>query len=184
MNGLPSSRKPNRTALAAMAVLGVRDSALCRIRPGPGGAMSPYQDEKDGVSAGGKWMKFQSEDKMTGAKKVRFELLSNNYFKRRSRLQAQSRTDLRRRQVQTGRLQSRRPACLRPTVPASGASLSWKSEVRIDDVHDYHGWNWERGHFLSMDKGTTRGLIGAQVFNVAAANASRPRRSPSSRPQA
>ena len=23
-----------------------------------------------------------------------------------------------------------------------------------------------RGHFLSMDKGTTRGLIGAQVFKV------------------
>src|SRR6266403_4581180 len=45
------------------------------------GAMSPYQDEKDGVSAGGKWMEFQSEDKMTGAKKVRFVLVANNYFK-------------------------------------------------------------------------------------------------------
>src|SRR5580692_11969916 len=45
------------------------------------GAMSPYQDEKDGVSAGGKWMEFQSEDKMTGAKKVRFELLAENYFR-------------------------------------------------------------------------------------------------------
>ncbi len=43
--------------------------------------MSPYQDEKDGVSAGGKWMEFQSEDKMTGAKKVRFELLADNYFR-------------------------------------------------------------------------------------------------------
>ena len=43
--------------------------------------MSPYQDEKDGVSAGGKWIEFQSEDKMTGAKRVRFELLSNNYLK-------------------------------------------------------------------------------------------------------
>src|SRR5260370_37620455 len=46
-----------------------------------GGAMSPYQDEKDGVSAGGKWLMFQSEDKMTGAKKVRFELISDNYFR-------------------------------------------------------------------------------------------------------
>ena len=45
-----------------------------------GGSMSPYQGEQDGVSAGGKWMKFQSEDKMTGAKKVRFELLADNYF--------------------------------------------------------------------------------------------------------
>src|ERR1700719_4097823 len=38
--------------------------------------------------------------------------------------------------------------------------------VRIDDTHGNHGWNWVRGHFLSMDKGTTRGLIGAQVFKV------------------
>ena len=38
--------------------------------------------------------------------------------------------------------------------------------VRIDDTHGYHGWNWERGHFLSMDKGTTRGLLGAQVLNI------------------
>src|ERR1041385_5171780 len=45
------------------------------------GAMSPYQDEKDGVSAGGKWMEFQSDDKMTGAKRVRFELLADNYLK-------------------------------------------------------------------------------------------------------
>src|SRR5262245_48285586 len=44
------------------------------------GSMSPYQDEQDGISAGGKWMQFQATDKMTGAKKVRFELLSNNYF--------------------------------------------------------------------------------------------------------
>ena len=46
-----------------------------------GGAMSPYQGEHDGVSAGGKWTEFQSEDKMTGAKKVRFELVSDNYFR-------------------------------------------------------------------------------------------------------
>ena len=39
--------------------------------------------------------------------------------------------------------------------------------VRVDDAHYHKGWNWERGHFLSMDKGTVRGMIGAQVFNVA-----------------
>ena len=38
--------------------------------------------------------------------------------------------------------------------------------VRIDDVHNYHGWNWIRDRFLSMDKGTVRGLIGAQIFKV------------------
>jgi hypothetical protein len=43
-----------------------------------GGSMTPYQGERDGVSAGGKWMEFLSEDKMTGSKKVRFELLADN----------------------------------------------------------------------------------------------------------
>jgi hypothetical protein len=38
--------------------------------------------------------------------------------------------------------------------------------VRVDDWHGYKGWNWVRGNFLSMDKGTTRGLIGGQIFNV------------------
>ena len=45
------------------------------------GAMSPYQGESDGVSAGGKWLEFHSTDKMTGANDVRFELRSNNYFR-------------------------------------------------------------------------------------------------------
>src|SRR6266481_2920855 len=44
------------------------------------GTFSPNQGESDGVSAGGKWMEFHSEDKMTGAKKVRIELLSDNYL--------------------------------------------------------------------------------------------------------
>jgi hypothetical protein len=43
--------------------------------------MSPNQGESDGVSVGGQWVEFHSEDKMTGAKKVRFELLSNNYLR-------------------------------------------------------------------------------------------------------
>src|SRR5580704_1514795 len=44
------------------------------------GAMSPYQGERDGVSAGGKWVMFRSEDKMTAAKNVRFELQADNYL--------------------------------------------------------------------------------------------------------
>jgi hypothetical protein len=38
--------------------------------------------------------------------------------------------------------------------------------VRVDGAHSYHGWNWVRGRFLSMDKGTARELIGANIFNV------------------
>src|SRR5271167_5110258 len=44
------------TCMATMPAFAQEDS---------GGTMSPYQGEKDGVSAGGKWMQFQSVDKMT-----------------------------------------------------------------------------------------------------------------------
>ena len=54
---------------------------MLRPRTAQTGAMSPYQGEYDGVSAGGQWLEFRSDDKMTGAKKVRFELQSNNYFR-------------------------------------------------------------------------------------------------------
>jgi hypothetical protein len=38
--------------------------------------------------------------------------------------------------------------------------------VRVDGVHYFKEWNWMRGHFLSMDKGTVRGMMGAQIFKV------------------
>jgi hypothetical protein len=160
-----SSRKPNRTAVAAQAVLACLTLLYAASAFAQGGAMSPYQDEKDGVSAGGKWMEFQSEDKMTGAKKVRFELLADNYF--REDPNYQPRVDL---FCEDGKLKLadfnpgvRLPP---PNRPGFWGQPQLEVMVRIDDTHAYHGWNWERGHFLSMDKGTTRGLIGAQVFKV------------------
>ena len=127
--------------------------------------MSPYQDEKDGVSAGGKWMEFQSEDKMTGAKKVRFELLAENFF--REDPEYKPRVEL---FCENGKLKLadfnpgvRLPP---PNRPGFWGQPQLEVMVRIDDIHYRHGWNWERGHFLSMDKGTARGLIGAQVFKV------------------
>lgn len=128
--------------------------------------MSPYQDEQDGVSAGGNWMQFQSVDKMSGARKVRFELLSNNYF--REDPEYKPRVEL---YCEDGKLKLadfnpgvRLPP---PNRPGFWGQPQLEVEVRIDGYHGYHGWNWVRGHFLSMDKGTTRGLLGAQVFNVA-----------------
>jgi len=165
VNELHSSRKPNRTALAAKSVLACV-TLLCAVSAfAQGGAMSPYQGEKDGVSAGGKWMEFQSEDKMTGAHKVRFELVANNYF--REDPNYPPRVDL---FCENGKL---RLADFNPGVrlpppnrPGFWGQPQLEVMVRIDDTHGYHGWNWERGHFLSMDKGTTRGLLGAQLFNI------------------
>jgi hypothetical protein len=38
--------------------------------------------------------------------------------------------------------------------------------VRFDGSHDHKGWNWVAGRFLDMDKGTIRGAMASQVFNV------------------
>jgi hypothetical protein len=165
VNALHASCKTNRTALALLACATLLCAASAFAQDSAG-AMSPNQDEQDGVSAGGKWMEFQSEDKMTGAKKVRFELLSNNFFKEDPNYKP--RVEL---ICSDGKMTFadfnpgvRLPP---PNRPGFWGQPQLEVEVRTDDVHNFHGWNWERGRFLSMDKGTARGLIGAQVFNIA-----------------
>jgi hypothetical protein len=130
------------------------------------GAMSPNQDESDGVNAGGNWLEFHSTDKMTGAKKVRFELQSNNYFREDN--EYKPRINL---ICDNGKLKLadfnpgvRLPP---PNRPGWWGQPQLEVEVRIDGTHHNKGWNWLRGHYLSMDKETTRGLLGAQVFNIA-----------------
>ena len=165
MNGLLFSRKSAfPAAKLLLACLTLLCAAAVSLRAQQG-SMSPYQDEKDGVSAGGKWMEFQSEDKMTGAKKVRFELLAENYF--REDPDYKPRVEL---FCEDGKLKLsdfnpgvRLPP---PNRPGFWGQPQLEVMVRIDDTHTYHGWNWVRGHFLSMDKGTTRGMIGSQVFKV------------------
>jgi hypothetical protein len=151
-----------RNALFAMAALSMLSAAALA----QGGAMSPYQNERDGVSAGGKWMQFQSEDKMTGAKRVRFELLAENYL--REDPEYKPRIEL---FCEDGKLKLadfnpgvRLP---RPNRPGFWGQPQLQVEVRIDDYHTFKGWNWVRGHFLSMDKGTTRGLMAAGLFRIA-----------------
>lgn len=165
MSEIRSSRKPDHTAVAAKAVLFYLTLLCAASALAQRGAMSPYQDERDGVSAGGKWMEYQAEDKMTGVKKVRFELVADNYF--REDPNYPPRVEL---FCEEGKLKLadfnpgvRLPP---PNRPGFWGQPQLEVMVRIDDTHGYHGWNWVRGHFLSMDKGTVRGLIGAQVFKV------------------
>jgi hypothetical protein len=159
-----SSQFFKRNALAAGAILAgllvCAGSALAQ-----GSAMSPYQGEQDGVRAGGNWMEFKSEDKMTGAKRVRFELRANNFF--REDPDYKPRVEM---ICEDGKykIADFDPGVrIRPNRPGFWGQPQLEVEVRIDDFHTYHGWNWMRGHMLSMDKGTTRGMIGAQVFNIA-----------------
>jgi len=126
---------------------------------------SPNQDESDGVSVGGKWAEFHSEDKMTAARNVRFELLSDNYLSEDP--DYKPRIEL----VCTNGKYSY--ADFNPGIrlgppnrPGFWGQPQMEVMVRVDDAHSYHGWNWIRDRFLSMDKGTTRALIGAHIFNV------------------
>jgi hypothetical protein len=149
-------------ASAAVLFLVVGWAALACAQSG---AMSPNQGESDGVSAGGQWLEFASTDKMTGAKKVRFELQSNNYFKEDS--EYKPRVNL---YCSDGKLKladfNPGVRLAPPNRPGFWGQPQLEVEVRVNDTHYFKGWNWMRGHFLSMDKGTVRGMIGAQVFNV------------------
>jgi hypothetical protein len=128
--------------------------------------MTPYQGESDGASAGGKWLEFHSTDKMTGAKKVRFEIQSDNYFKEDP--EYKPRVNL---ICDNGKLKladfNPGVRLAPPNRPGFWGQPQLRVEVRVDDVHYFKEWNWYRGHFLSMDKGTVRGLLGANVFNIA-----------------
>jgi len=159
-------RKVVDSGAAVRAVVFTFFLGLAAFACAQNGAMSPNQGESDGVSAGGKWLEFTSTDKMTGANKVRFQLVSDNYFREDP--------DYKPRVVLfcTGgklKLADFNPGVRLPPPnrPGFWGQPQLEVEVRIDDVHYFKGWNWERGHFLSMDKGTARGLMQAQIFNVA-----------------
>jgi hypothetical protein len=160
-------RKAIGSGLAARAALLSFLIGAAALACAQTGAMTPYQGESDGVSAGGKWLEFSSTDKMTGANRVRFELQSNNYFKEDP--DYKPRVNL---ICDNGKLKL---ADFNPGVrlgppnrpPGPWGQPQLEVMVRVDGVHYHKGWNWMPRHFLSMDKRTARGLIGAQVFNVA-----------------
>jgi len=154
-----------RSKLTAGAVFLSFLIAMTAIANAQNGVLSPNQGEADGVSAGGNWLEFSSTDKMTGAKRIRFQLLSNNYF--REDTEYKPRVNL---YCDNGKLKFpdfnpgvRLPP---PNRPGFWGQPQLGVRVRVDDTNYRKGWNWMRGHFLTMDKGTVRGLIGAQVFNV------------------
>lgn len=158
--------KRNRSTLAANLVL-ASSIVFCVAIPASAqsGTMSPYQGENDGVSVGGKWLEFDSEDKMTGAKKVRFLLVADNFF--RADPDYKPRVQLFCGDGKLTLADFNPGARLgRPDYPGFWGQPKMEVVVRIDDYHTTHGWNWVRGHFLAMDKGTVRGLIAAQNFKI------------------
>jgi hypothetical protein len=166
LNASRKTRKAIGSLLAAKAVLLSFLVGAAALACAQSGAMSPNQGESDGIGAGGNWLEFASTDKMTGANKVRFELQSNNYFKEDS--EYKPRVNL---ICNNGKLKladfNPGVRLLPPNRPGWWGQPQLEVEVRVDDTHYFKGWNWFRGHFLSMDKGTVRGMMSAQVFNIA-----------------
>ena len=117
----------------------------------------------NGVPAGGKWTVARNEDRMTAAKRARFDLPADD---------APDSVDQARiiLYCSDGKmtLADFRPNVRlgRPDWPGFWGQPQMRVTVRVDDTHFTRNWNWVNGHFLSMDKGTIRGLLGAQLFRV------------------
>lgn len=120
--------------------------------------------ESNGKPAGGNWMEYDKTDPMTGYQETRFVLQANNTMP----------DSTQKAMVQIFcvhgkyKLGDFRPngRLGRPNFPGFWGQPQMEVLVRVDDRHNHHAWNWVHGEFLSMDKGSVRGLIGAQVFNV------------------
>jgi hypothetical protein len=140
--------------LCAMAI------PLCAQEGGP----PPAENQGPGIPAGGKWMEYQSEDKMTAAKRVRFELEADTLL---PDSEAKAKVIL---FCVNGKLAL---GDFHPNLrigPPNWASFWGRPQmgvrVRVDSSSSRHHWNWVQGRFLAMDKDTVRQLIGSQIFKV------------------
>jgi hypothetical protein len=122
-----------------------------------------YEGTANSMSAGGNWTEYSGKDRMTAAKRVRFELPADNA----PRSDEGAKIIL---YCTDGKLKLAdfRPATRlgRPNWPGFWGQPQMRVTVRVDNAHSYHNWNWINGHFLAMDKGTARELIGAHLFRV------------------
>lgn len=142
-------------------------SMMVNAQRGPRRDRDDYPDNHDrqdpGASAGGNWTEYGAEDPMTAAKKVRFELAAEGAADR----EEQARIIL---YCTDGKLKLAdfRPnvRLSRPDWPGFWGQPQMRVRVRADAAHSDHSWNWVNGHFLAMDKGTARELIGARLFRI------------------
>ena len=143
--------------------LGTRMIAICAVLSGAVALYAQEDPRENGVSAGGKWTEYRVEDRMTAAKRTRFELPADN---------AEDSVDQARiiLYCTDGKmnLADFRPNVRlgRPDWPGFWGQPQMHVTVRVDEAHSHHNWNWVNGHFLAMDKSTARELIGARLFRV------------------
>ena len=148
--------------LLVLCSVGLNAQRPCMDRNDDPDAQGPNRHET-GTSAGGSWTEYRTEDPMTAAKKVRFELPAANAGDR----DEQGRVILFCTDGKLNLADFRPNVRLgRPDWPGFWGQPQMRVRVRADDSHSDHNWNWVNGHFLSMDKGTTRELLGARLFRI------------------
>ncbi len=153
----------NRTFVKAVGIATILFSSAALFAQYRGDDSGNYEGAANRVSAGGGWTQFSSEDRMTAAKRTRFELRASNVPNSDENAKiilycTDGKLTL--ADFHPGERLSR------PNWPGFWGQGQMRVRVRVDNSHDEHSWNWIRGHFLAMDKGTTRELIGAQLFRV------------------
>jgi hypothetical protein len=135
------------------------------------GAQEGYPRDRDDLpdqpanaaSAGGNWTVSQSEDRMTAARRVRFDLPADNT--RASDERARIILFCTNGKLKLADFRPNLPLS-RPNWPGFWGQPQMRVRVRVDDTPSEHSWNWIHGHFLAMDKGTARELIGAQLLRI------------------
>ncbi len=130
-------------------------------RPGRNQAPPPEQKVAP-ISAGGKWLEFDSKDPMTDVKRARFQLEGDNPLRDSERnpkinIFCESGNYVFGHFVPGVRV--------RPDHPSFWGRPQVEVRVRADSNLDHHGWNWN-GRFLDMDKDSVRRLTGATAFKI------------------
>jgi hypothetical protein len=117
------------------------------------------------ANAGGKWVQIASQDQMTLVKRTRFELEADNFLRDSSYHKPKIVITCENGKYKFGDLVPN-VKLGPPNRPGFWGQPQLEVLVRVDESHSHHGWNWLRGRSLSMDKGSVRELIGANVFKV------------------
>ena len=116
-----------------------------------------------GTSLGGKWTEYNAEDRMTAQKRARIELLANDASDADDRAKIILFCTAGKLQLSDFRPNTKLAG---PDRPSFWGRPQMEVRVRADNHASTHSWNWVEGHFLAMDKGTTRELLGATLFRV------------------
>jgi hypothetical protein len=158
-----TGRRQTMAAILFFLCAGIFGAAV--LSAGAQSRMSSNQGEEDGVNAGGNWYAFRSENKMTAAKTVRFELQADNYLSWSRDTKPRVEVVCTNRKYANADFNPGAPLGP-PNRPGFWGQPQIEVLVRVDNSHHSNGWNWINGRALSMDKGTVRELIGAHIFKV------------------